>query len=148
MDYKYSCLRDNWSTPDYLFENLNMLYNFTLDPCSDDRNYKVKKHYTLKDDGLKQSWKNEVVFMNPPYGRCIYNWIKKADYEVKHNNCIVVALLPARTDTKWFHEFLYNKDYVLIEFLKGRLSFDNIGRAPFPSMIVYWDPKKIKRFGV
>lgn len=122
---------DLWSTPQNLFDDLNKEFHFTLDPCSTHYNAKCEKYYTKEDDGLSQNWSNDVVFMNPPYGREIRKWIEKA-YK---SNTTVVCLLPARTDTKWFHDFIYNK--AEIRFLKGRLKFGNsTNSAPFPSMIV------------
>lgn len=119
-----------WSTPIDLFWRLNTIYHFTLDPCATKENAKCKKFYTKKDDGLSKSWDYEVVFMNPPYGSEIGKWVKKAS-ETKG---LVVCLLPARTDTKWFHDYIYGK--AEIEFIKGRLKFGkSTSSAPFPSMI-------------
>lgn len=126
---------DDWATPQDLFDKINEYFNFTLDPCASDFNHKCKKYYTIKENGLSKSWKNEVVFCNPPYGREISKWVKKA-YDEYYNGATIVMLLPARTDTKWFHEFIYNK--FTIVFLKGRLKFnDGKNSAPFPSMLVY-----------
>lgn len=120
-----------WETPIDLFNILDHEFNFTLDPCSNNNNFKCKKHYTLKENGLVQDWSSDIVFMNPPYGRDIYNWVRKA----YNSNTTVACLLPARTDTKWFHEFIYNKSE--IRFIKGRLKFGRSkNSAPFPSMIV------------
>ena len=128
--------RDDWGTPKDLFNELDSEFAFTLDAASNEQNYKVKKHYTVKENGLIQSWANESVFINPPYGRVLYDWCKKA-YMEKERAKIIVALLPARTDTRWFHEFCYNK--AEIRFLKGRLKFDECkNSATFPSMIVVW----------
>jgi len=83
-------------------------------------------------------WDNERVFCNPPYGRSIGLWVRKAS-QISGDG-FVVMLLPARTDTKWFHDYIYNKYDVRIEFLKGRLKFgDGINSAPFPSMLVYFN---------
>lgn len=123
-----------WATPQKLFNLLNKEFNFNLDPCSTDQNYKCEKHYTQKDNGLIKSWEGYRVYCNPPYGRQIYWWVKKA-YDENKKGTFVVLLLPARTDTKWFHEFIYNKHE--IRFLKGRLKFnDGESNAPFPSMLV------------
>ena len=124
---------DEWATPKLFFEELNKEFNFTLDPCATDENHKCKKYYTKKDDGLSKSW-GGVVFVNPPYGREIYKWIEKA-YNENLKGATIVLLLPARTDTKWFHNFIYKKHE--IRFLKGRLKFnDGKQAAPFPSMVV------------
>ena len=130
--------RHDWETPQALFDKLNKIYNFTLDPCASDSNHKCDKYYTEETDGLKQSWKGETVFCNPPYGRYIKEWVKKCYEESKH--ATVVMLIPARTDTSYFHDYIYHK--ADIEFLRGRLKFEIGGvpkkPAPFPSMLVYF----------
>lgn len=131
-----SSLRDDWRTPKSLFDDLNQEFSFDLDPASNDFNFKCEKHFTIKDNGLVQSWANHSVYLNPPYGREIYDWCKKA-YLEKDKAKVIVALLPARTDTRWFHEFIYKK--AEIRFIKGRVHFDESkNAAPFPSMIVIW----------
>lgn len=136
-NWLYSSKTDLWATPQDFFDKLNDKYKFTLDPCATHDNHKCEKYYTLEDDGLRQSWDNEIIFMNPPYWRVIWHWIKKAS-EAK--NGIVVCLLPARTDTQRFHNYIYNKPNVVIEFIKGRLKFwDSKNSAPFPSMIAIFD---------
>lgn len=129
----FSSERDNWETPEDLFNKLNKEFEFTIDVASSDDNCKVKRHYTIKEDGLKQSWDNEIVWCNPPYGREIEKWVEKA---VTSKVKTAVLLLPARTDTRWFHKWLYNNKNVEIRFLKGRIKF--VGgqhSAPFPSMV-------------
>ncbi len=127
----FSSKTDMWSTPQDLFDQLNEEFHFTLDPCCTDDNAKCMKHYTKKENGLSQSWVGETVFCNPPYGREIGPWVKKCAAE----KAKVVALLPARTDTKWFHDYIYGK--AEIRFIKGRLKFgDSKNCAPFPSMVV------------
>ena len=133
-DVMFSSETDQWATPQYFFDELNAEFHFTLDPCADEFNHKCEKYFSKEQDGLSQSWKNDIVFCNPPYGREIYNWVKKA-YEEYNKGAIVVMLVPARTDTKWFHEFIYKK--AEIRFIKGRLKFGNSkNSAPFPSMVV------------
>ena len=130
----FSSKTDLWSTPQDLFDALTLNFDFTLDPCATYENAKCSKYYTKEQDGLKQSWQGERVFVNPPYGREISKWVKKA-YEESSNCKVIVMLLPARTDTKWFHDYIYKK--AQIEFIKGRLKFGNSkNSAPFPSMIV------------
>lgn len=125
----------DWTTPQDFFDALNGEFNFTLDPCATSENTKCEKYYTEKDDGLSQSWDNEVVFCNPPYGREIGKWVKKAS---EAEGGVVVMLIPARTDTRYFHDYIYKK--AEIRFIKGRLKFGGeqrgSGSAPFPSMIV------------
>lgn len=99
---------DEWSTPQGLFDELNSEFKFTLDPCSTDENAKCKKHYTIKEDGLTQDWSNDVVFCNPPYGREISKWVEKA-YRENIKGAKVVLLVPARTGTRWFHNYIYNR---------------------------------------
>ena len=134
----FSSQTDNWSTPKYFFDLLNSEFCFSLDPYCTHENAKCKKHYTKEDDGLKHSWAGEVVFCNPPYGRDIGKWVRKG-YEESLNGALVVMLLPARTDTRWFHEYIYHKAKE-IRFIKGRLKFGNSANsAPFPSMVVVYD---------
>lgn len=136
-DVMFSSKTDNWATPQNLFDSLNNEFDFTLDPCADDYNHKCNKYYTKEIDGLKQSWKGERIFCNPPYGRVIYNWVQKCYTENIKNNVLSVMLIPSRTDTKWFHEFIYKNPNAEIRFLKGRLKFgESNNSAPFPSMIV------------
>lgn len=132
----FSSETDLWATPIDFFNKLNDEFNFTLDPCANEENHKCKKYYTKEQDGLSKSWTGEVVFCNPPYGRVIKHWVKKGYLESLNENTTVVMLLPARTDTCWFHEYIYNKAKE-IRFVKGRLKFgDSKNSAPFPSMVV------------
>jgi len=140
MQVVMSTGKDDWETPKYLFDKLDARYHFTLDPCSNDTNYKVEKHYTIKEDGLKQDWGGHVVWCNPPYGREMPKWIKKAYEESLKPNTIVVMLIPARTDTVAFHKYIYNK--AQIAFLRGRIKFVGAtSGATFPSMIVVFGKK-------
>ena len=128
----FTSTTDLWSTPIETFKRLDDIYHFELDVCADDKNHKCNKYFTKDQDGLKQDWVG-ICWMNPPYGREIGKWIKKA-YESSLNGATVVCLLPSRTDTKWFHEYCVKGN---IEFIKGRLKFgDSKNSAPFPSMIV------------
>lgn len=133
----FSLKTDLWATPQKFFDELNKKFDFTLDPCSNDENKKCKNHFTEKENGLAQRWTGRV-FMNPPYGKELKQWIKKAHDEVMIWNAdLVVALIPARTDTTYFHEFIYKK--FEIDFIKWRLKFwDSKNCAPFPSMLVYF----------
>jgi len=127
-----------WETPQSFFDELNKEFNFTLDPCATSETAKCKKFYTKKDNGLIQDWGGETVFYNPPYGTAIKHWVKKCYEEAKKPNTTVVMLMPARTDTIYFHEYIYHK--AEIRFIKGRLKFGGkqkgSGSAPFPSMVV------------
>lgn len=127
--------RNNWETPQKLFDELNKEFNFTIDAAADAENRKCERYYTKQENALEKSWKNERVFLNPPYGRELPKWVKKAAEEAKNKNTIIVMLIPARTDTKWFHDYIYKK--AEIRFIKGRLKFGDGGKdAPFPSMVV------------
>ena len=124
-----------WSTPQAVYDKLNDEFHFTLDPCATDLNHKCDKYYTLEDDGLKQDWTGERVFLNPPYGRQIGNWMKK----LKDSKVFGVALIPARTDTRWFWDNVLGT--AEIRFIKGRIKFgDGKGSAPFASLLAIYDP--------
>lgn len=133
--------KDDWETPQQLFDALDAKWHFTLDPCSTHENAKCKHHYTSEEDGLAQSWAGEVVFCNPPYGRDMYKWVKKCHDEAA--NATVVMLIPARTDTRYFHDFIYKKPYTEIEFFRGRLKYEvggiSMNASPFPSMLVTFE---------
>ena len=134
----FSSKTDLWSTPNDFFDKLNDEFRFTLDPCSTHENAKCYKHFTEEENGLLQDWGNEVVFCNPPYGRQIKDWVKKSYEESQKDNTTVVMLIPARTDTIYFHEYIYHK--AEIRFIKGRLKFGNAkNSAPFPSMVVIFE---------
>ena len=130
----------DWATPQDFFDRLNAEFHFTLDPCADDFNHKCEKYYTEAQDGLKQDWSGERVFCNPPYGRDVPKWVQKCFDETHTGNCdLAVMLLHARTDTRWFHDYIYHKADE-VRFVKGRLKFGGqTTNAPFPSMVVvFW----------
>ena len=132
----FSSQTDLWETPQEFFDKLNAEFGFTLDPCATHENAKCDKYFTIKEDGLKQNWQGETVFCNPPYGRVIKDWVKKCYEESRKENTTVVMLIPARTDTSYFHDYIYNKAKE-IRFIRGRLKFGNAkNSAPFPSMVV------------
>ena len=129
-DLMFSSKSDCWETPDAFFRALDAEFHFTLDVCATPVTAKCREFYTPKQDGLKQPW-GGTVWCNPPYGREIGKWVKKAAEET----CMVVMLLPARTDTAWFHDFIYGK--AEIRFIRGRVKFGGCrNSAPFPSMVV------------
>lgn len=141
-DIMFSSKTDQWETPQDFFNELNLEFRFTLDPCADKNNHKCEKYYTKEQDGLSQDWKDERVFCNPPYDRKIISWVRKCYLHSMAGNGMAVMLIPARTDTKWFHEYIYNKKNVEIRFLKGRLKFGGSKyNAPFPSMVVIFMKK-------
>lgn len=139
-DLMFSSKSNEWATPQDFYDSLNDCFHFTLDPCATDQNHKCDKYYTIQDDGLKQDWQGETVFCNPPYGRAIKDWVKKCYEESQKPNTTVVILMPSRTDTTYFHEYIYGK--AEIRFIKGRLKFGNSkSPAPFPSMVVIFRSK-------
>lgn len=135
----FSSKTDNWATPQDFFNKMEILYGkFDLDVCADKNNAKCEKFYTIDDDGLNQEW-NGKCWMNPPYGRTIGKWVKKA----AECGSEVVALLPARTDTRWFHDYINSNSNAEVTFIKGRLKFgDSKNSAPFPSMVVRFKATK------
>ena len=138
----FSSATNEWSTPDSFFRKLDMRFNFTLDPCADEQNHKCDKYYTEKDDGLSKSWAGEVVFCNPPYGREIMKWIKKAYEESQSPNTTVVMLIPSRTDTSYWHDYVMRASEII--FVRGRLKFGNSkNSAPFPSAVVVFKSDKL-----
>ena len=135
-DVMFSSKTDLWATPQDLFEKYDAIYNFETDVCALPENAKCKRFFTPEMDGLKQEWTG-VCWCNPPYGRQIGKWVEKA----AKSFATVVMLLPARTDTKWFHDWCL--PYGKIEFLRGRLKFGGCDNsAPFPSMIVIFEVEK------
>lgn len=139
----FSSLRQDWATPPEIFKILDNEFNFTLDPCCSELTKKCNKHYTIETDGLSKSWEGERVFVNPPFGREQAAWIKKCYEESLKPNTLVVMLIPARTDTLAFHQYIYPN--AELRFIKGRLKFINPSSnvpkelwtaAPFPSMVV------------
>ena len=133
----FSSQTDEWATPQSLFDELNAEFHFDLDPCATDENHKCAEYYTKADDGLAKNWGGRSVYCNPPYGRQIGKWVRKAYEEAQKPGTTVVLLVPARTDTKWFHDYIYGKTE--IRFIRGRVRFgDSKHGAPFPSMVVVW----------
>ena len=132
----FSSASDEWATPQDFFDKLNEEFGFTLDPCANADNHKCGKYFTKEQDGLAQDWGTERVYCNPPYGRGIGEWVAKCS---RHKG-LAVMLIPARTDTKWFHEYVYQKPNAEIRFIKGRLKFGTSSNsAPFPSMVIVFN---------
>ena len=131
--------KNYWETPQDFFDELHEKYKFTLDAAATDENAKLPNYYTVEDDALKQRWEGRV-FVNPPYGREIKHWVEKAYKESlePYNECVVM-LIPSRTDTIYWHEYIFGKAKD-IDFLKGRLKFEIDGEprdaAPFPSALI------------
>ena len=133
----FSSTTDLWETPQDFYDRLNEEFHFDLDPCALPDNAKCEKYFTPEEDGLKQDWQGHRVFCNPPYGTAIKHWVKKC-YDEARKGVLVVMLIPARTDTSYFHDYIYHK--AEIRFIRGRLKFGKAQQgAPFPSMVVVFN---------
>ena len=137
-DTLFSSDRMDWETPQWLFDLLDDQYHFDLDACATKENAKCWRYYTQEDNGLKRKWSGNV-WVNPPYGREIGDWVDKAAQQIKYTRVQwIVMLLPARTDTKWWHRSVMAKAKS-IRFIEGRLRFvGGSSSAPFPSVIVIY----------
>lgn len=135
-DGMFSSSTDEWETPKDLFDRLNDEFRFTLDVCATAENAKCSRYFTKEQDGLLHDWTGETVWCNPPYGKGMDAWCRKC-LEHSIGGGTAVMLIPARTDTRWFHEYVYGK--AEIRFVRGRLKYGNAKwNAPFPSMIVIY----------
>ena len=124
-----------WATPRPFFMRLNEEFGFTLDPCAQPHNALCSKYFTEEDDGLIQSWQGHRAFVNPPYGRAVGAWVKKCYEESRKPDTTVVMLIPARTDTKYWHNYVMKADE--LHLVKGRIKFGGgTNSAPFPSAVV------------
>jgi phage N-6-adenine-methyltransferase len=129
----FSSATDEWATPQNLFDALDRIFHFTLDVCATSANAKCSAFYTREQDGLSQPWRG-TIWCNPPYGRAIPRWVERA-FEAARAGATVVMLVPARTDTAWWHNYVRRADTVTL--LRGRLKFGGTkNSAPFPSAIV------------
>lgn len=136
MSVHFSSATDLWATPQDFFDRYNAVHGFDLDVCASPENAKCARYFTAEDDGLAQEWTG-ICWMNPPYGRVIGDWMRKA-YESSLTGATVVCLVPSRTDTRWWHDYAVKGD---IEFIKGRLKFGAATAcAPFPSAVVVFRP--------
>lgn len=142
LSVMYSSKSDEWATPQSFFDEINNEFQFDLDVCATDENHKCDRYFTVQDNGLEKNWGGCRVFCNPPYSK-ISQWVEKAFYETRNENTLVVMLIPARTDTRYFHDYIYNRSE--IRFVKGRLKFgDGKNSAPFPSMLVIFRGAKTR----
>ena len=136
-DLMFSSKTDMWATPQEFFDSLDKVFRFETDVCAVKDNAKCQRFSTPDDTGLLQDWRG-VCWMNPPYGREISQWVEKAYRSAKDNGATVVCLLPARVDTRWWHDFCAKGE---VHFLRGRLKFGgNDNSAPFPSAVVVFRP--------
>lgn len=140
----------DWCTPADFFKELDQEFHFELDPAATAKSAKCAEYFTPAEDGLKADWGGKRVFCNPPYGRQICEWVRKGYEESQKPGTVVVMLIPARTDTAYFHDYIFGGKADEVRFLRGRLTFtdedgnpttDAKGRAcsaPFPSAVVIW----------
>lgn len=134
----FSSKTDLYETPQDFFDQLDAEFHFDLDVCALPENAKCKRYYTPEMDGLSQPW-GGVCWCNPPYGHEIGGWVRKAQLASTAGSTVVM-LLPSRTDTAWFHDWIYGK--AEIRFIRGRLKFSGSkNSAPFPSMVVIFQPQ-------
>jgi len=138
----YSSASEEWPTPQSFFAALDREFNFTLDPCATTENAKCPVYFTKAVDGLAQDWGRHTVFCNPPYGRSMQMWTRKC-YEASRQGALVVLLAHSRTDTRWFHDWVYGKASE-IRFVRGRLKFgQSTTSAPFPSLVAVFRPPRV-----
>ena len=136
-DLMFSSATDMWATPQDFFDRLNVVFRFNVDVCALPDNAKCGEYFTPDMDGLVQPWQG-VCWMNPPYGREIGKWVEKAYRSAKETGATVVCLLPARVDTRWWHDYCAKGE---IHFVKGRLKFGGAkDSAPFPNAVVVFRP--------
>ena len=134
----FSSASDDWATPQDFFDAQDKIHGFTLDVCADSRNAKCSLYFTKRIDGLSRPWSPHRCWMNPPYGREIRKWMQKA-YEESQRGALVVCLVPARTDTAWWHDYASKG---VVTFIRGRLKFGgHTNSAPFPSALVVLKPQ-------
>lgn len=140
-DLMFSSATDQWATPQAFFDQWDEVFRFTLDVCADADNAKCARYFTREDDGLAQDWSLDMCWMNPPYGREIGRWVAKA-YRESRAGATVVCLLPARTDTAWWHDYVI--PMAKVTFIRGRLKFGTAtNSAPFPSAVAVFYPPKV-----
>lgn len=136
-DLMFSSATDDWATPQDFFDKLNREFRFETDVCASHGNAKCANYFDKEKDGLSQSWIG-TCWMNPPYGRGIDKWMRKAFESSRKNGATIVCLVPARTDTRWWHDFATKGE---IYFVPGRLKFGNAkSNAPFPCAVVTFRP--------
>lgn len=139
IDAIFSRKSDEWITPQDFFDELDKKYHFDMDVASTKENAKCRIFFTKEEDGLDQKWAGNV-WCNPPYSK-VGKWIQKASEEME-NGVTTVMLVPSRTDTRWFHDYVYRKPGIDIEFIKGRMRFSGAtGNAPFPNMLIVFKGK-------
>lgn len=137
--------KNEWATPQPLFDALDAEFHFTLDPCATAENAKCEKYYTKEQDGLKQSWAGETVWLNPPFGGQTEKWMRKAQHASAWLDATVVCLVRAGTDTAWWHDVALLADG--IRFIKGKVEYvhadGRCARAAFPSVVLVYHALKL-----
>lgn len=144
----YSSEDDSWATPPDIYDKLNKMFGpFDLDPAASSSNAKCEKYYTRSDSGLRASWYGHSVFLNPPYGRDIHRWMRKCSME-RFGAKIICALIPGRTDARWFQEYVLSHVSELY-FVRGRIKFEgSFNSAPFPSIIAVYHPVQLNEIKI
>jgi phage N-6-adenine-methyltransferase len=141
---RFQSARQDWTTPDSVFEPLRAEFGFTLDAAASAENTRAAAYFTAADDGLRQDWGHHVVWLNPPYGSGgapLKSWVQKA-YEASVRGATVVMLIPARTNTEWFHTYCLERAEV--RFIRGRPKFGNADHGlPLPLCLVVFRPPSI-----
>lgn len=136
---RFAAKTTEWATPPEFFAPLNDEFHFTLDVCATHKNKKVKKCFTKSENGLRQSWKGHVCWMNPPYGRAMVLWLQKAQASAQYSGATTVCLIPARTNTAWWHDICLKA--AEIRFVLGRPKFGDAEHGlPFPLAVVVFAP--------
>ena len=142
--------KDDWETPQAFFESLNAKYHFAIDLAASKDNTKCDRYFSVDDDSLSQDWSVDfggAMYLNPPYGRHIGDWVKKAYETSLRVNVPIVLLIPARTDTSYWHDYIFGK--ASIKFIRGRLKFEQngmaVGPAPFPSAIIVYNGENVDK---
>jgi phage N-6-adenine-methyltransferase len=138
----FKSMRHDYETPKEFYQELNDEFHFDLDPCTTTNNLNCRYYFTEEEDGLKQDWKQRTAFVNPPYGDQLKKWAKKC-YEEWGKGSTIVLLIPARTQTNWFHNYIYGK--AEIRFIKTGIQFVNTkGKTKFPFLLAIFKPKEDK----
>ena len=139
---KFDSAKQDWTTPDALFDPIDAEFHFTLDAAADEQNARAAKFFTESDDGLRQDWGTETVWLNPPYGAHagkLSDWVSKAA-DAATGGATVVMLIPARTNTNWFHEICLR--WGVVRFIKGRPKFGDAKHGlPQPLCLVIFQPR-------
>jgi len=136
----YASEKEEWGTPDWLYDILNKTFKFTLDAAASTSDAKCKEFFDKETNGLKQCWSGHRVWVNPPYGKGPPLWCEKAYRESRENGVLVVLLLASRSSTSWWHDYVIAPGNQVIP-IRGRIIFSGASNcAPFSSVIVIMPP--------